>query len=62
MRLVFISYNSYANRCEVGYNLLPEYWNKGYATEVTKALVKFAFDSLKVERIEALVIEFSHKS
>ena len=51
-----ISYNSYANRCEVGYNLLPKYWNKGYATEVTKALVKFAFDSLKVERIEALVI------
>lgn len=51
-----ISYNPYANRCAVGYNLLPKYWNKGYATEVTKELIKFAFESLKVERIEALVI------
>lgn len=27
---------------EIGYGTLPEFWNKGYATEATQALVEFA--------------------
>ena len=45
------------NRVVVGYNLLPEYWGNGYATEITKALVKYLFGIEKVERIEVLVAD-----
>ena len=58
----FIGGSCKANRCEIGYNLLPEYWGKGYATELTAFFVKYAFEVQKLERIEALVIqEFSKK-
>jgi [ribosomal protein S5]-alanine N-acetyltransferase len=52
-----IGYSPNANRCVVGYNLLPQYWNQGYATEITKHLVKYTFESLGFERIEALALQ-----
>lgn len=57
-----IGYNPNANRCVVGYNLLPQYWNLGYATEITKGIVEYAFKSLKIERIEALVLQINKAS
>ena len=35
------------------YNLLPEYWGKGYATEAVRAVLKFGFTVLKLHRMEA---------
>lgn len=52
-----LSFNTQNNRTVLGYNLLPECWNNGYATEITKALVKYLFETEKVERIEALAVE-----
>jgi [ribosomal protein S5]-alanine N-acetyltransferase len=52
-----IGYIPHASRCVVGYNLLPRYWNKGYATEITKQIVKHVFTSLGLERIEALALQ-----
>lgn len=52
-----LSMKQSASRCEIGYNLLPEFWGHGYATEIAKALVGYAFDELKVERVEALAIK-----
>lgn len=49
-----VARNSEAGRCVVGYNLLPEFWGKGYATEITRSLVRYAFETLRVERVEAL--------
>jgi len=43
-----------ANRCVIGYNLLPAFWGQGYATEIASALVDYAFDILQLERVEAL--------
>lgn len=48
--------------CLIGYNLLPQYWNQGYATEITKHLVKYSFEFLDVERIEALVLQINSAS
>jgi ribosomal-protein-alanine N-acetyltransferase len=50
-----LSHNSKSDRCTIGYNLLPEYWHKGYATEIVRAIVKYALDEIHIERIEALV-------
>lgn len=50
-----LSLNQRCGRAVVGYNLLPSFWGCGYATEITKTLVKYLFEDLKVERIEALV-------
>ncbi len=54
-----IGYNSNANRCVIGYNLLPQFWNQGYATEITNYIVKYAFESLGFERIEALALQLN---
>lgn len=50
-----LSFNKECNRMVLGYNLLTRFWENGYATEITKALVKHLFEVEKVERIEALV-------
>lgn len=38
---------------EIYYNLLPDYWGHGYATDTAKALISFGFERLKLHRIEA---------
>ncbi len=40
-------------RAELHYNLLPEFWNLGYGTEVVKGMLEFGFQKLKLHRIEA---------
>lgn len=40
---------------EIGYRFHKKYWGKGYATEVTKALVSWGFKNLNVEVIVAFV-------
>jgi GrpB-like predicted nucleotidyltransferase (UPF0157 family) len=36
---------------ELAYRLHKKYWNKGYATELAKALVRWAFENLTVDKI-----------
>ena len=38
---------------EVWFKLHPNFWNKGFATEVLKRVLGFGFDDLKLHRIEA---------
>ena len=49
------------NRAVVGYNLLPEYWGNGYATEITKALVKYLFKDKVVYLLTILQGYFFYK-
>jgi RimJ/RimL family protein N-acetyltransferase len=39
---------------EVGYRLLPQAWGFGYATEGATALVRYAFDTLGLDRVIGL--------
>ena len=39
--------------CSFAYMLGCNYWNRGYGTEVLKAVFRFAFEELEVERIVA---------
>jgi len=36
---------------EVGYRLHKKYWNKGYATEMTKVLIDYGFNKMGLEQI-----------
>ena len=41
------------NSAEIWYKINVEHWNKGYATEAIRAVIRFGFDRLKLHRIEA---------
>jgi len=49
-----INIRDFTNRQgEIGYIIHPDYWAKGYATEVAKLLVEFGFSTLNLHRIFA---------
>ncbi|WML57926.1 GNAT family protein [Neobacillus sp. PS2-9] len=42
-------------RAEIGYELHPLYWRKGYATEATSKVISYGFNELGLTRIGAVV-------
>ena len=38
-------------QADIGYELAPDHWGHGYATEAARAIVEFGFTQLKVHRI-----------
>ncbi len=49
------SFEDSSRRCEIGYDIRKSEWNKGYATEAIKLLVKFALSDMNLNRVEAFV-------
>lgn len=45
--------NREQRRAEVGYSLASELWGRGYATEMLRLAIDFAFGPLDLERLEA---------
>ncbi len=41
------------NRVEIGYDLLPEYWGKGYMSEALPVALNFAFNDMEIHRVYA---------
>ena len=52
----FTRIDEYNSVAEIGYVINPKYWGNGYATEASKTVLKFAFEVLKVNRVEAKFI------
>ena len=46
-----LRFDEQAGSCSFVYMLGCNYWNKGYGTEILKAVFRFAFEELEVERI-----------
>jgi len=42
-------------RAEIGYSLLPDYWEKGYMTEAARCAIDYGFSMLNFHSIEANV-------
>lgn len=42
-------------KAELGFWLLPDYWGKGYVPEAARAVIKYSFEHLNLNRIEAIV-------
>lgn len=40
-----------ADAPEIGWRLLPQYWRQGYATEGAKAVLKYTFRTLHLEKV-----------
>jgi RimJ/RimL family protein N-acetyltransferase len=40
-------------RCDIGYALASRHWGQGYATEALEAMVRYGFEVLDLNRIEA---------
>ena len=47
---------------EIGYVINPEYWGRGLATEAAKRVVKFAFEELGANRVEARFLYGNERS
>jgi RimJ/RimL family protein N-acetyltransferase len=45
--------NGHERFVDLGFRILPDYWNKGYMTEAGKALVRYGFEVMKYEKIAA---------
>ena len=41
---------------DIGYELAPDYWGQGYATEAARAMVNFGFQELGLQRLESWCI------
>jgi ribosomal-protein-alanine N-acetyltransferase len=41
-------------RGEIGYSIVPDLWRQGYMCEALKAVVKYAFETLGFNRLEAI--------
>jgi ribosomal-protein-alanine N-acetyltransferase len=42
---------------DLGYRFLPEYWGLGIATEASRAILTYGFDSLKIKKIIAVALK-----
>lgn len=53
-----IGFNNFTkgHRANLGYDLRKDYWNKGFIKEVIEEVVKYGFEKLEVNRIEAEVM------
>jgi ribosomal-protein-alanine N-acetyltransferase len=40
-------------RAEIGYHILPGHWGQGYATEATRAMLRWGFENLNLHRIQS---------
>lgn len=48
-----LTYNADKAEPELGYRLIKEHWNNGYATELSTKLLQYAFETLKVSKVIA---------
>ncbi|MCW8472342.1 GNAT family N-acetyltransferase [Fluoribacter gormanii] len=53
--LIYFNYDDNQPEVELAYALLPQYWGKGYATEITTSLIDFAFRNLNMQKLIAVV-------
>jgi len=60
--LVGFSAWSLSNRAMLGYDLAHGYWGQGIASEAVPAIIRFGFEQMGLNRIEASTIADNHES
>jgi len=52
-----LTLNTENNRAEIGYWIAEKFWGMGYTTEAVKAVLKFGFEKLELNKITAVYID-----
>lgn len=60
--LLYLAYDDTQPDIEIGYRLYKSSWGKGYATELARALIKWGFENLPVDKIVAVIDPQNGKS
>ncbi|MFT4295326.1 MAG: GNAT family N-acetyltransferase [Micropruina sp.] len=55
-------WDRYHRSAEIEFNLHRDHWGRGLATEAVRGILEFAFTTMNLNRIEALVIADNHPS
>jgi [ribosomal protein S5]-alanine N-acetyltransferase len=50
------NWNREARYAEIGYDIAQPYWDNGYATEVSRAIIEFGINRMNLNRIEADIV------
>lgn len=45
-----------SHEANIGYELAPVHWRKGYGSEAAREMVRFGFEELKLQRVEAEIV------
>ena len=53
----FMGGPDYEGAVEVGYSIVPEYRNHGYATEMLRSLIEWAFQATSITRVTATCLD-----
>ena len=53
LKLITYLINGHQNIYDLGYRFLPDFWGKGYATESAKAVLKYGFEEMNLDKIYA---------
>jgi len=53
--LIYLEYNDAQPKIEISYRLRKDFWDKGFATELTKSLIDWGFKNLTVDNLIAVV-------
>lgn len=53
--LFHLNFDDSQEEIEVGYRLNKKFWNKGFATELAKGLIKWGFEHIKVNKFVAFI-------
>ena len=60
--LGFYDWDKDVRKVEIGYDLEPKYWGLGIMTEALYAVVQFCFETMKLNRIQAIISIGNHHS
>lgn len=58
----FHCWNTSDGSCDIGYDLNPEFWGKGYMDEALKAILAFARKEMKLKKVNACIYPDNEKS
>ncbi|MCU9613550.1 GNAT family N-acetyltransferase [Caldibacillus lycopersici] len=54
--------NKWSKKAEIGYEIHPHYWRKGYTSEAVKAVLAYAFEELLLFRVGAVTFPANDSS
>jgi ribosomal-protein-alanine N-acetyltransferase len=58
----FHDWNKYHRRAEVGYDLTRAFWGQGIGSEAVRAMLRFGFEQMDLNRVYANTIADNHES